>query len=211
MFSVVFIDVPATLDPAAVTTMVTRCEQVLGVGRCRRGGDAFEPPGDRYYARLQSDAKLQTAKVELHLSTPEGEVIAERGLAFSAQDAPESRWVTVGLVVAGLIAAREASAAAPDSARRPAPPTAVVPHVEPEKSALWGADLGAVGGPGFAGGPYRLGGFGRFWHRLRPAPHLLLLGSVRYAARSGDLSARWMSVGAGLGATAQPTPMRPAG
>lgn len=28
---------------------------------------------------------------------------------------------------------------------------------------------------------------------------MLVLGSVRYAARSGDLSARWMSVGVGLG------------
>jgi hypothetical protein len=202
MLSVVFIDVPPTLDPAAAVTMVARCEQALGASRCRRWGDVSEARGKRYYALLRAeDARLQTATVELHRSTPEGEIVAQRELVFSEHDALESRWASVGLVVAGLIAARDASADGPRDAgpqpqsRRPAAHR----RIRPEEGAFWGADVGGVTGPGLASGPYRFGGFGRFWHRLEPAPHLLVLGSVRYAARSGDLYARWMSIGAGLG------------
>jgi hypothetical protein len=201
MLSVVFIDAPPTLAPA-VATMVARCEKALGAGRCRPSTDGSESAESRYYALLQTDdTRLQTATIELHRAAPGGAVVAHRDLVFSEQDAPESRWAAVGLVVAGLVAAQDARDATPrDAEAEHRRPPAVQRHVRRDEWARWGADLGGIAGPGFAVGPYRWGGFGRFWHRLQPAPHMLLLGSLRYAARSGDLDARWFSVGAGLGA-----------
>jgi hypothetical protein len=103
-----------------------------------------------------------------------------------------------------------ALAAEEDVRRAPARRVKVVP-VQPAPAAgaapsreqgFWGADLGAIAGPGFTGGPLRFGGFIRVWRALSAAPQVLFVGSARYALRERDPTGRWLSIGAGVGARA---------
>ena len=190
MVSDVVIEVPVEAAPAAAVA-VGRCAQALGAGRCLMAGDSV---GASYHAQIVSAADASKVTIEFRRGSARGPIVATRELVFAAGDAPESRWASAGLVVAGLVAAFDANAEitrAPPP-RRPAPAASTPAH------ALLGVDVAALGGPGLSEGPPRFGGFGRFWYGWSSYPRVLGLASVRYAARAGEPGVSWTSLGLGL-------------
>src|SRR5258708_24345335 len=163
MATVVAIDVPADVSPAVTQGAVAGCRNALGSGRCVDPGAAYGEPD--WYATVRSDGdEPGRLRIEFRKRAPSGELVAERVLSFSDRDPDASRWVSAGLVVAGLVAAE-------DAMQRPVPlvplsgsELAPAPALPPARRALlWGIDAGMLVGPGLQQGPYRLGGFGRGW------------------------------------------------
>ena len=192
MVSEVVIEVPVEAAPAAASVAVGRCAQALGAGRCLLAGASGRAS---YHAQIASDRDGARLTIEFRRDSPSGPILAERALIFAVTDAPESRWASAGLVVAGLVAAFDANAETtlglpPRRRRTPASP--------PPTHALLGVDVAVLGGPGLAEGPARLGGFGRFWYGWSSYPRVLGLASVRYAARASEPRVSWTSLGLGL-------------
>jgi hypothetical protein len=189
----VVIEVPVDAAPTAVSVAVGRCAQALGAGRCLMAGDSV---GASYHAQIVSDPDGARLTIEFRRGSASGPILAERELIFAVTDAPESCWASAGLVVAGLVAAFDASAettpAPPPPPRRRAPAASAPTH------ALLGVDIAALGGPGLGDGPARLGGFGRFWYGWSSYPRVLGLASVRYSSRAGEPRVSWTSLGLGL-------------
>ena len=193
MVSGVVIEVPVEAAPAAAPVVVSRCAQALGAGRCLLAGDNV---GARYHAQIVSDPDARRLSIEFRRGSASGPILAERELIFALTDAPESRWASAGLVVAGLVAAFDASAATAGSAQQP-PPRRTSLAAAPNRAML-GVDVAALVGPGLADGPARLGGFGRFWYGWSSYSRVLGLASVRYAALASGPHVSWTSLGLGL-------------
>ncbi len=204
MLPIVAIDVPADFPAAAASTMVERCEEALGAGRCHLTSLQDTAPSPAYVAVLVTNpVEPDHIDVEFRVGSSSGDVLSRRSLAFSERDAEQSRWASVGLVIAGLVAADNVASPPPVRPVERIPP----PHPGAPQRALpsadypaWGLDLGVLAGPGLSTGPYRVGGSVRIWHRLKFAPRVILRGGADYSGLGGEPSLRWLSVGAGLGA-----------
>ncbi len=204
MLPIVAIDVPADFPPVAASTMVQRCEQALGPGRCRLSSLEARGASANYVAVLVTNPdEPDHIDVEFRVASSSGAVLSRRSLAFSERDAEQSRWASVGLVIAGLVAADNVVSPPParpaERIRRPAPvaPKRALPFAD---YPAWGLDLGVLAGPGLSAGPYRVGGSVRIWHRLKFAPRVILRAGADYSGLGGEPRLRWLSVGAGLGA-----------
>lgn len=205
MLPIVAIDVPADFPRVAASTMVQRCEQALGAGRCRLTSLEDPAASANYVAVLVTNpVEPDHIDVEFRVGSSSGAVLSRRSLAFSERDAEQSRWASVGLVIAGLVAAD--SVASPPAVRpverriarpRPVAPQRALPSVD---YPAWGLDLGVLVGPGLSAGPYRVGGLVRIWHRLKFAPRVILRGGADFSGLGGEPQLRWLSIGAGVGA-----------
>jgi hypothetical protein len=194
MISGVVIEVPDAEAPAAALVAVGSCAQALGAGRCLMEGDSAHAS---YHAQIVSDPDGTRLAIEFRRGSASGPIVAERELIFAATDAPQSRWASAGLVVAGLVAAFNANAETIIPGPLPLPRRRALPAGEPAH-ALLGVDIAALDGPGLADGPARLGGFGRFWFGWSSYPRVLGLASVRYAASASEPRVSWTSLGLGL-------------
>ncbi len=191
MVSDVVIEVPVEAAPAATSVAVGRCAQALGAGRCLAAGDRV---GASYYAQIVGTPDASRLTIEFRRGSASGPIVAERALTFAAGDAPESRWASAGLVVAGLVAAFDANT----EATRARPPRPRAPAAPASGHALLGVDVAALCGPGLSDGRVRVGGFGRFWYGWSSYPRVLALASLRYAARASEPHLSWTSLGLGL-------------
>ncbi len=201
MLSTVVIDVPAEVAAETAAVATARCQQVLGSGRCLLRSEAAGSGGATYYARVSWEGANQAV---LHIVFLRGSatdtLLAERALAFSEADASESRWASVGLVVAGLVTDfdNRDSRAGPAPAAAPAEKQPHRPAAPPAKPAL-GIDVGAFTGPALEEGAWRWGALVRGWYGFASNPHVLAVGGLRYSGRFEDPTLRWASVSLGFG------------
>lgn len=199
MLTAVAIDVPTDLAPAAADAATRSCENAIGSGRCLLANQVDRRVGTSWYARVRPDElEPTTLRIEFKARSASGALFAQRTLAFSERDGPESRWASAGLVIAGLVAAEDATQLPATEANDKGDGVPVV--AAPFRLDLrWGLDAGALAGQGLQHGAYRVGAFGRAWVDA-PASGMLGDLSVRYAERGGDASLTWWSISAGAGA-----------
>ncbi len=202
MLPSVAIDVPSDLGPAVAQTVVSRCERVLGAGRCRIAAPDQVAGDVAYYAFVRTgDAEQLTFEIEFRSRSSAGTLLTRRRLEFSDRDAAESRWASAGLVVAGLVAAQPPLAPRrplAKAAKAPKPPARL--HAPPRTWDTWGLDVGVLTGPGLREGRYRRGAFARGWLTLPGAPALMAATTFHYASTFQEPALRWVTASAGLGA-----------
>jgi hypothetical protein len=200
MVTVVALDVPADLAPSVADAVASSCQNAIGAGRCTLSHKLEASTSVAWYAVIRvDDGEQAKLRIEFRRRSATGEMVAERALAFSARDVPENRWASAGLVVAGLVAAQDASAPNPPPTKRE---KSEPPHERrsPRPPGLaWGADAGAVFGQGLQRGAYRVGAFGRGWVDAASSGMIGAVG-VRFAEREGTTSLTWWSASAGFGA-----------
>lgn len=186
-------------DPIVVRDISASCEEAIGAKRCP---DAATLPASTvvsWFALVRvDDPNASLIRIEFHDRNPSGTLIESRSLSFSERDDPQSRWASVGAVIAAFVAARDSAGPPPLPAARPLPPPAPSPKSTPALG--WNVDVGALTGPGIDRGAYRLGALGRGYLALPGAPGVLALLSARYAERPGNLQLAWWSASFGLGA-----------
>lgn len=202
MLPVVSIELPPDASKTATAMVVERCDSVLGLGRCRWTGEPPRPQ-EQFYARVTTAADESTSiRIELHQGGPTGTLVEVRDLVFSLDDAESSKWGAAGLVVASLVSAAEARMVrVPNNVKRP-PLPALPPPVPPALHYYrYGIDLAALLGPGLDASRYRIGGAGRVFFAVPPAPHVIGCLSLRYASLATDVKPTWLTVGVGLGAS----------
>jgi hypothetical protein len=190
------IDVPGETGIAAPIVSAS-CEAAVGAGRCPIARNLEPSSIVAWYAVVRSDDPTGTRmKVELHDRSAFGVLVETRELAFGEHDKSESRWASVGAVIAALVAARDSTEHAPPA--RPAEPPAP-PPLEAHQ-APWAIDLLALTGPALDRGPFRWGASVRGFVGFPRAPAAIATMSLRYAQRAGDLDLAWVSGSAGIGA-----------
>ncbi len=226
MFPVVSLDVlPADVPAEYAPAMVSACSDALPEGRCALAQTLPESTQPEAVALVlwQGESFLQ---VTVRVGRGGGQWLA-RALTFSERDSISERWTTVGLTVATLVGetrAREADGRGSAPLETNAPP-APIPGEPPSSAsesraadarpaarpstlpaARWQARFGAVAGPGWASGSWRLGSWLSLGFRIPGTPVVLhTLGS--YALSSGptvqgaELSTRWATLGGGAGLT----------
>jgi hypothetical protein len=209
-------DVPAEYAPA----MVAACSDALADGRCAMAHTLPESTRPEAVALVlwQGDGFLQ---VNVRVGRGGGQWVA-RGLSFSERDSLPERWTTVGLTVATLVGEtrglddKNHAAALPAPAADPARPAlaggkpvdvAPPPKAGPSPpSARWQGRFGAVTGPGWDAGSWRMGPWLSLGFRISGTP-LVLNAMGSYALSRGptvqraELSTRWATVGVGVGVT----------
>jgi len=198
MLSTVVIDIPVEVAAETAAVATARCQQVLGSGRCRLRSQNGDLGDATYYARVSwKGADQSVLRIVFSRATPPRAPVAERALAFSEADAAESRWASVGLVVAGLVTDFDQR---PEPAPAPAPAKnqAIRPAVPPPKPAL-GIDAGVVTGPALEEGAWRVGALARAWYGFASNQHVIAVGGLRYSGRFEEPTLRWASVSVGLG------------
>ena len=207
-------DVPAEYAPA----MVAACSDALTSGRCAMAQTLPESTQPEAVALVlwQGKAFLQ---VTVRVGRGGGQWVA-RALSFSEKDSLSERWTTVGLTVATLVgetrgldvamqsgpasATPAIAASAHGKQADVAPPPAGRPNPLPPER--WQGRFGAVTGPGWDLGDWRMGAWLSLGFRIAGTPLVLnALGS--YALSHGptiqraELSTRWATVGIGVGLT----------
>ena len=219
MSPVVSLDVlPANVPAEYAPAMVGACSDALAAGRCAMAQTLPESTQPEAVALVlwQGDAFLQ---VTVRVGRGGGQWVA-RALSFSERDSLSERWTTVGLTVATLVGETRGLDAAMQSgpANVPTPmaasadgkqvdvaprPAARPPSLPP---ARWQGRFGAVTGPGWELGDWRMGTWLSLGFRISGTPLVLnALGS--YALSHGptiqdaELSTRWATVGLGVGLT----------
>lgn len=198
MLSVAIALEPPT-ESAVVRAIAQSCEEAIGEGRCPDAAQLSPGSVVSWYALIRvGDSSAPELKIGFYDRSPSGTLIEERTLAFSGRDNPNSRWASVGAVIAAFVAARDSASVAPPRPRPLPPPPKPAPKA-PEPLA-WNVDLALLTGPGLDRGPYRLGALGRGYVALPGARGVLGLLSLRYAERPGDLALSWWSASCGLGA-----------
>jgi hypothetical protein len=199
MLSVAIALEPPT-EVAVVRAITQSCEEAIGEGRCPAAAELPPAAVVSWYALIRLDnPAAPVLEIEFHDRSAQGALIETRTLAFSERDTAESRWASVGAVVAAFVASRD-SAATPPPSLRPRPLPAQRPASPAAESLAWNVDLALLSGPGLDRGAYRLGGVGRGYLALPGAPGVLGLLSLRYAERPGNLELVWWSASCGLGA-----------
>jgi hypothetical protein len=191
------VEVPGETGIAA-PIVSTSCEAAVGAGRCPIARSLEPSSIVAWYAVVRSDDATGTRmKVELRDRSATGVLIETRDLVFAEHDKSESRWASVGAVIAALVAARDSTErvpVAPRAAEVPPPP------VVEARPAPWAVDLLAVTGPALDRSPFRWGGALRGFVGFPRAPAAIGTVSLRYAQRAGDLDLTWVSGSAGIGA-----------
>jgi len=190
------VEVPGETGIAA-TIASASCEAAVGAGRCPIARNLEPSSVVAWYAVVRSeDASGTHMKVELHDRSSTGAIIETRDLAFTERDKSESRWASVGAVIAAFVAARDTTERAPAPPRvEPAPAPAFEARPTP-----WAVDLMAITGPALDRGPFRWGGAVRGFVGFPSAPAVIGAVSLRYAQRAGDVDLTWVSGSAGIGA-----------
>ncbi|HEX2872389.1 MAG TPA: hypothetical protein VHP33_14070 [Polyangiaceae bacterium] len=188
-------------DPIVVRDISASCEEAIGAKRCP---DAATLPASTvvsWFARVRvDDPNASLIRIEFHDRGPSGTLIESRSLSFSERDDPQSRWASVGAVIAAFVAARDSAGAPPPSPPLPRPLPLPVPAPQVAPGLGWNVDVAVLTGPGLDSGAYRLGALGRGYLALPGAPGVLALVSARYAERPGNLQLAWWSASCGLGA-----------
>jgi len=212
-------DVPAEYAPA----MVSACSDALAEGRCAMAQTLPESTQPEAVALVlwQGDGFLQ---VTVRVGRGGGQWVA-RALTFSERDSISERWTTVGLTVATLVGETRARAAqaranqdetsAPTAqplAAEPAPSPSSEPAVDlrpvarpkPLAEPRWQMRVGAVTGPGWDNGAWRVGSWLSLGFKVARTPVVLhAVGS--YAVSNGptiqtaELSSHWVTLGVGAG------------
>jgi hypothetical protein len=187
-------------DPIVVRDISASCEEAIGAKRCP---DAATLPASTvvsWFALVRiDDPNASLIRIEFHDRSPSGTLIESRSLSFSERDDPQSRWASVGAVIAAFVAARDSAGESPPPRPRPLPPPpAATPKAAP--SLGWNVDVAVLTGPGLDRGAFRLGAIVRGYLALPGAPGVLALVSARYAERPGNLQLAWWSASCGLGA-----------
>ena len=217
-------DVPAEYAPA----MVAACSDALADGRCAMAQTLPESTQPEAVALVlwQGDGFLQ---VTVRVGRGGGQWVA-RALSFSERDSLSERWTTVGLTVATLVGETRAQhTKGRDDDRRetptqPGPPIHTTPTTAPAVSkpadvrptsaarpnapppARWQGRFGAVTGPGWDSGNWRVGSWLSLGFRISGTP-VVLNALASYALSNGpsvqgaELSTRWATVGLGAGLT----------
>jgi hypothetical protein len=199
MLPIVAIEVPAEVAPAIADSVKWSCENAIGSGRCPLAQQLTNASDVAWYAIVRGDDdEPSKLRIEFRSHTRDGRMLAQRVLAFSERDLPESRWATAGLVIAGLVAAEDALARSASPARDQPEPVRPVPPSRPRPEWWWGLDAGALTGPGLREGAYRAGAFARAW--ATAGSGLIGAATLRYAERGGALSLTWWSLSTGVGA-----------
>jgi hypothetical protein len=223
-------DVPAEYAPA----MVTACSDALAQGRCALAQTLPESTQPEAVALVlwQGDGFLQ---VTVRVGRGGGQWVA-RALSFSERDSISERWTTVGLTVATLVGetraldarggangaqetpAQPGSGQAPSEQQPPrpvappsvasAPATSSAPAARPSAppASRWQGRVGAVTGPGWDAGGWRVGSWVALGFRIPRTPVVLhTLGSYALSngpsVHDGNLSTRWATLGLGAGVT----------
>jgi hypothetical protein len=186
-------------DAIVVRDISASCEEAIGAKRCPDAATLPTSTVVSWFALVRvDDPKASLIRIEFHDRSPSGTLIETRSLSFSERDDPQSRWASVGAVIAAFVAARDSAGAPPPPVARPLPPP---PAPAPKSPGLgWNVDVGVLTGPGLDRGAYRLGVLGRGYLALPGAPGVLALLSARYAERPGNLQLAWWSASCGLGA-----------
>jgi len=195
----VAIAVEPPLDPVIVHDISVSCEEAIGANRCPDAQTLPPTAVVSWFALVRVDApNAAVIRIEFHDRSRSGTLIESRSLSFSERDEPQSRWASVGAVIAAFVATRDsAGTPAPRPRALPQPPSSTP---RPAPSLGWSVDVAVLAGPGLDHGAYRLGGVGRGYLALPGAPGVLALLSLRYAERPGDLELAWWSASCGLGA-----------
>ena len=202
----VVVDVPAVEAAAAARTLAT-CNAALGAGKCALADvprDSSEPVS--WYAVVrygpQGQAKLT---IELYRGSPGGTPVAKSELEFKLRDAPEERWASVGVVVAGLVLAQPESPSAVDRQSEPLPslPTQATPARPlsgPAPSPWLRLDLGATAGSEVRSAPLRVGPFARLGIAFASIPVCAFVSGAYTVRSSGSTDLSWWtgSLGAGV-------------
>jgi hypothetical protein len=202
----IVIDVGEAADASLEDAMVDACSAAVVEGKC--GAAGRDAGGAEARATVRWDGEHLAADIEV---VPFEGGARSHAMHFVAQDPMVERWRSVGLIVATLVGdarrAREAAHLDPGRLEPPPPPpraSPVPPTLPPapesvrERVAL---DAGMIVGNGLEGGSPRVGVelAGSF---LIPSTPLLPVVNASFAARPPDdqgVSARWVTLGAGLG------------
>jgi hypothetical protein len=201
MLSTVVIDIPVEVAAETAAVATARCQQVLGSGRCRLQRESGVTSEATYHARVSFEGADQSVlRIVFSRAAPMGAPAAERSLAFSQADAAESRWASVGLVVAGLVTDfdKRDSRASPAVPPVPAKTQPIRPAASPPKPAL-GLDAGVMTGPALEERAWRVGALVRGWYGFASNQHVIAVGGLRYSGRFEEPTLRWASLSAGLG------------
>jgi hypothetical protein len=200
MVTVVALDVPADLAPSVADAVADSCRNAIGMGRCTLSRKLAASTSVAWYAVIRiDDAEPAKLRIVFRSRTATGAMVAQRILSFSDRDVPETRWASAGLVVAGLVAAQDASASSPTPVEREKSEPPQEPRAPRPPDLAWGADAGGLFGQGLQRGAFRIGAFGRGWVGATSSG-LVGAVSVRFAEREGTTSLTWWSASAGLGA-----------
>lgn len=182
-----------------VDQVVAGCNAALGRERCRSVGDDSSESGAAFYALVVwPDSERLEVRVELR--DPEGRIVTERDVLFSARDTIAQRYRAVGLIIAAQVLGAttgESQADQEDQADQ-GDDSAVEASTATRRSPTWGLDVGAGVARGLDWDVPRIGGVGRGWARPWAAPLIGFL-SVRGAISGGEPELSWVGGGLGLG------------
>lgn len=207
----VAIDVPPVTPPDLVAVVTGTCSAALGDGACVVADLDASP---RYFAVVRWGGEDGVSlRVELRDASRVGTTLDTRLISFAPVDRARQRWASAGLVVAALVAQREAGVepaplprveplpvAEPPAVAAP-PEFASTPPLETVPVAWWAVlDTAAVGGPALGGETLRLGSALRLSVAPRRDPVGLYLGG-RTQVRPGIPTATW--IGGDLGIVAR--------
>ena len=203
--SVVTIDiVPGDTSAEYAPAMVKACSQALPMGKCELANAAPENAEVEAVAIVlwQGTESLQaTVRVGRH-----GSQWLARNLSFSAEDAPEDRWIAVGLTVATLVGDGKAPELEPSkqAATLKLPPS---PATDPGQQRRFEFTVGLGGdvGSGWQKSSIQRGFWGSLGGGLRHVP-IVVQGFVSYGvsdgpdvAGRGALRSAWLTAGLGVG------------
>jgi hypothetical protein len=190
----IVVDLPGETGIAAPIVSKS-CEAAVGEGRCPIARSLEPSRVVAWYAIVRADDASGThMKVELRDRSVTGVLIETRDLIFAEHDKTESRWASVGAVIAALVAARDSTERPPPRAPETPPPVIEAPPIP------WAIDLFLLTGPALDRGAFRWGGSVRGFVGVPRAPGAIGTLSLRYAQRPGDLDLAWVSGSAGIGA-----------
>lgn len=187
-------------DPIVVRDISASCEEAIGANRCPDAATLPNSTVVSWFALVRlDDPSASLVRIEFYDRSPSGTLIESRSLSFSERDDPQSRWASVGAVIAAFVAARDSAGVSAPARPRPLPlPPAPPPKDDPGLG--WNVDVAVLAGPGLDRGAFRLGALGRGYLALPGAPGVLALVSARYAERPGNLQLAWWSASCGLAA-----------
>jgi hypothetical protein len=198
MTAVVVVELPQPSPSAQqVEVLLEACSRAAAPSRCELGQGDMPVSPSRLRATVHAADTASTAvtvQVQGH-----NDSLAQT-LTFRERDDLSERWRAVGLAIGTL--ASEMTVSPESSADQPAPAIRTAPAPTATRSSLapFGA-IGALAGPGFNPGPWRVGGWLRAGIDLRPI-HLMLLadGSYSVAARNeAFVDGSWVGLALGVG------------
>jgi hypothetical protein len=200
---VVAIDVPAESPVELVSATLRSCNTALGEGRCQLD-DGTERRDVVFHAVVRWDSAGLELHIELRDRHAGGQLLEQREVLFSEDDAARLRWASAGLVIASLAVQHERPPEpltptpiplAPVPAPAPAP---LPPPSEPEFEPRVLFDVGAQLGTALEDSEPRLGPFLGVVVPLGSLPLQIMAGAA-YTMHSGEPETTWLAGALGLG------------